>query len=457
MVKSGLEKEDPMNMQRRFGVLTAIAGAALALGSLTLGGSATAGESSNNDEHPNITTCPAGTTQFDGQEESGSGSEVLFHWAVTDDTYVTITQIDPTVTGLTAYIKGGDDYSTYSPVIAGVRMQSPDNGGGNVPELSHWMLCYTITPLETTTTATTIPVVPGPNYIETSYTVACGTTTITLHNVSPWIYPVSVYVDGATTPSYGPTVDNRTDGGLSGPQKDATKSRTITFPEDSGAHTVSFVVNAGSENDLYMNLPVGTMTTYSVGSDCIPPETTTTTIPAPVYSYNLTSMCRPSETEGSLRIRNGSPTDQAYTLALYGGAMLSGIAAPGDTLVTVPWSSGGDTWILTIDGRNITKAIGNNPACEVPPTTTLPPTTTTTVPEIVTTTTIGESGGPTTTAAATTTTEQASEGPTTTALADEGGGLPATGGGSSLQLVLGLAMLAGGVLFTLLGRSPHES
>ncbi len=451
-----------MNMQRRFGVLTAIAGAALALGSLTFGGSATATGSSNDDEHHNITTCPTGTTQFDGQEESGSGSEVLFHWAVTDDTYVTITQIDPTVTGLTAYIKGGDDYSTYSPVVAGVQMQSPDNGGGNVPELSHWFLCYTITPLVTTTTATTIPVVPGPNYIETSYTASCGTTTITLHNVSPWIYPVSVWIDGVH--SYGPTVDNRTNPPrLDGPQKDATKSRTITFLEDSGVHTVSFVVNAGSENDLYMNLPVGTMTTYSVGSDCIPPETTTTTIPAPVYSYNLTSMCRPSETEGSLRVRNGSPTDQAYTLALYGGeTQFSGTAVPGDTLVTVPWSSGGDTWILTIDGQTKTKAIGNNLLCETSTTTT------TTVPEVVTTTTIGESETPTTTIVATTTTEiasegptttieQASEGPTTTLLADAGGDLPTTGGGASLPLVLGLAMTLGGVLFTLLARTPRES
>ena len=368
-----------MNMQRRFGMLTAIAGAALALGSLTFAGSATAVEqpSNHHDHTGNTTKCPTGTTQFNGQIKTGRGSTALFHWAVTDKAvtldrsvehetspignFVTITQIDPTVTGLTAYLKGGHGYRAYSPVISGQQMQSPLNGGHNIPDLSHWFLCYTITPLVTTTTT-------------------------------------------------------------------------------------------------------------------IPEIVTTTTLPAPVYSYNLTSMCRPSETEGSLRIRNGSPTDQAYTLALYGGETLSGTSAPGDTLVTVPWSSSSDTWILTIDGQTKTKAIGNNSLCEttttttvvettvIDTTTTVAETTTTTEPAAATTTTEQASEGPTTTLAATTTTEQASEGPTTTEQASEGptttvddGALPTTGGGASLPLVLGLAMMLGGVLFTLLARTPRES
>jgi LPXTG-motif cell wall-anchored protein len=293
------------------------------------------------------------------------------------------------------------------------------------------------------------------NYIETSHTLACGTTTITLHNVSPWIYPVSVYIDGATAPSYGPTLDNRTNGQLDGPQKDATKSRTITFPEDTGVHTVSFVVNAGSESDLYRNLPVGTMTTYTVQSDCLPP--------APVYSYNLTSMCRPSETEASLRIRNGSPTNQAYTLELVGGSALNGTAVPGDSLRTVAWLSGNDTWILRIDGQNFTKAIGNNPLCEVP-TTTVPPTTVpvTTVPvTMVPVTTVPVTA---TTAAATTTslaseapipteTSVASEAPVaTTAVAGASGSLPSTGSPSSVLMLGGLAMMSFGSVLTALAR-----
>lgn len=141
-----------MNTKRRFGVLTAIAGAALALGSLTFAGSANAVELSNFTDHEgNITVCPAGQTKFEGQITSGSGDAALFHWAVTEATYVTVTAIDPSVTGLTAYIKGGDGYRVYSPVYEGQQMRSPTNNGGQVPTLSHWMLCYTVTEVTTTT------------------------------------------------------------------------------------------------------------------------------------------------------------------------------------------------------------------------------------------------------------------------------------------------------------------
>lgn len=110
---------------------------------------------------------------------------------------------------------------------------------------------------------------PGPNFLETSHTVQCGVATITLRNVSPWIYPVSVEIDGVH--SYGPVVDNRTDGGFGGPQKDQSATRTITFDEDSGLHTVRYRVQAGSESDLYQGKPVGQWTEFTVESDCIEP------------------------------------------------------------------------------------------------------------------------------------------------------------------------------------------
>ena len=120
------------------------------------------------------------------------------------------------------------------------------------------------------------PAQAADNFIETSDVVACGQITITLHNVSPWIYPVSVSTDGSTPnangPLYGPVVDNRTGGQLNGPQKDATGSKTYTFPEDSGVHIVKYVVNAGSESDLWNGKPVGTVTTRTVQSDCFPPN-----------------------------------------------------------------------------------------------------------------------------------------------------------------------------------------
>lgn len=120
------------------------------------------------------------------------------------------------------------------------------------------------------------PPVVIPNSLETSHTVGCvdgvATVTITLRNVSPWIYPVSVEIDGVH--SYGPTVDNRTNGTLSGPQQDQSRTRTITFAEDSGDHTVRYRVDAGSENSLYRGLPVGEWTEITVNTDCqvnVPP------------------------------------------------------------------------------------------------------------------------------------------------------------------------------------------
>lgn len=126
----------------------------------------------------------------------------------------------------------------------------------------------------------------GPNFLETSNTVECGKATITLRNVSPWIYPVSViidgpHVDGFTSPthSFGPTVDNRAIVNgvrvLNGPQQDVSATRTITFPEDSGTHTVSYRVAAGTENSLYRNKPVGEWTDLTVETDCLGDATVT--------------------------------------------------------------------------------------------------------------------------------------------------------------------------------------
>lgn len=129
-----------------------------------------------------------------------------------------------------------------------------------------------------------------PHFLETSNTVECGVVTITLRNVSPWIYPVSVVIDGthadaygSPTFSYGPTVDNRTNGTLTGPQKDVSKTRTITFPEDSGVHTVSYRVAAGTERDLYQNKPVGEWTDLTVQSDCLGDATVTAPSQAAAY------------------------------------------------------------------------------------------------------------------------------------------------------------------------------
>lgn len=82
--------------------------------------------------------------------------------------------------------------------------------------------------------------------------------------------------------------------------------------------------------------------------------------------FNLTSMCKPSATEGSLRVRNQSDLDYPYVLKLYKTSTEFSGTAPAntDTLVTVPWTASNNTWILEIAGFSFTKAIGNNALCE---------------------------------------------------------------------------------------------
>lgn len=107
-----------------------------------------------------------------------------------------------------------------------------------------------------------------PNALYLSHAQICGSVDITLRNVSPWIYPTSVKIDGVH--SYGPTVDNRTDGKLNGPQKDVSKTRTIAFAEDTGTHTVEYRIDAGSEKNLYKDTPLNEWVVLTVESDCEP-------------------------------------------------------------------------------------------------------------------------------------------------------------------------------------------
>lgn len=156
-----------------------------------------------------------------------------------------------------------------------------------------------------------------PNSLETWHTVECGTATIYLRNVSPWIYPVTHTVDGGAE-AYGPVVDNRTDGGLGGPQKDQTGSKTFTFGEDTGVHTIAYVVKAGSENDLYVGLPVGEWTEFTVESDCqenttVPPTTQppVTTAQPPVTTTEPPATTIPETTVPVVDITSGPETSPA--------------------------------------------------------------------------------------------------------------------------------------------------
>jgi len=55
-----------------------------------------------------------------------------------DGTYLSYTA----TTAVTAVIKGGDNYNVYPAATAGTALRSPLNGGGNVPQISHYLFCY---------------------------------------------------------------------------------------------------------------------------------------------------------------------------------------------------------------------------------------------------------------------------------------------------------------------------
>lgn len=121
---------------------------------------------------------------------------------------------------------------------------------------------------------------PETYFLETSHEVACGATTITLHNVSPWLYRVLVETstDGTTwtrtTDLNGAAivpgvieVDNRGEA-----PDDQTGTYTVTFGEDTGDHLVRYRVSSGTESDLYVGLPVGEWTEFTVTTDCEEPQ-----------------------------------------------------------------------------------------------------------------------------------------------------------------------------------------
>lgn len=131
-----------------------------------------------------------------------------------------------------------------------------------------------------------------PNALYLNHDVVCGSVTVTLRNVSPWIYPVTFVVDGGA-PQYGATVDNRTNGKLDGPQKDQSNSKTFTFDEDSGTHTVAYRIDAGSEKNLYVGTPLNEWTTVEVDTDCVPnvvPPTNSCETGVSTHSTNLNEL-----------------------------------------------------------------------------------------------------------------------------------------------------------------------
>jgi hypothetical protein len=107
-------------------------------------------------ESGNATTCTG------GQHPAGlDGERVAFDQGDVEegDTYLTITGVPDgyEITGIV--VKGGNGYNLYVPGTGGLdtmppweKLRSPLNGGGNVPQISHWFACGTRTAVTTSTT-----------------------------------------------------------------------------------------------------------------------------------------------------------------------------------------------------------------------------------------------------------------------------------------------------------------
>jgi LPXTG-motif cell wall-anchored protein len=222
-----------MRVQQRVGIAAAVFGAAMVMSALVAGNAGAV--ASNPVEVPgNATTCEGvgfpSSLQLDGSITSGTGGNSLISYTVTDNKYVTLTSVDPSVTIQVVVVKGGDNYNKYSPYLT--PMQSPLNGGGNVPNLSHWFVCYTVTPVVTTTaaevTTTTAAEVTTTTAAEVTTTTAAEVTTTTVAEVTT---TTLVDSEGPTTTTTDPQATTTTLVDNEGPTTTAQSSGGGSLPQ----------------------------------------------------------------------------------------------------------------------------------------------------------------------------------------------------------------------------------
>ncbi len=188
-----------MKVHRRFGVAVTALGAVLALSSLAVSQAGAIAVVNPTFHEGNATTCAdvglTGATLLEGSIHSGTYTTPLIDYTVTHHRYVTLTRVDPTVTVHAVVVKGGSHYYVYNPPVS--NMRSPFNDGDNIPELSHWFLCYGVKPADTTTTT----VVDTTTTVEDTTTTVVDTTT-TVEDTSTTVEDTTttvVDVEGPTT------------------------------------------------------------------------------------------------------------------------------------------------------------------------------------------------------------------------------------------------------------------
>jgi|GEM_PF-2064232 len=155
----------------------------------------------------NATTCDHvgldDSQRQDGSITTGSYTASPVSYTVTNDRTVTFTSVDPSVVIDAVVIKGGDNYHVYSPYVAD--MVSPLNGGGNVPALSHWYLCYSAAPETTTTVEETTTTVEETTTTVEETTTTVEETTTTVEETTTTVEETTTTVEETTTTTEAPT------------------------------------------------------------------------------------------------------------------------------------------------------------------------------------------------------------------------------------------------------------
>ena len=150
----------------------------------------------------NATTCAqvgfSAATFFGGSNHIGSYPGALFDYRIDDHQvgvagdasdsnvgkYVNLSDVSNTITIHAVIVKGGDGYNQYSPYVP--NMHAPLVGSSdvasastNVPDISHWFLCYSTNPTTTTTEGATTTTEAATTTTEAATTTTEAATTTT--------------------------------------------------------------------------------------------------------------------------------------------------------------------------------------------------------------------------------------------------------------------------------------
>ena len=138
---------------------TPVAGAKLILGNISGNGTAVCN---------NVAVNTSGKTWL-GQKVDGADNATIagYNFTISGDgrfvTYQPVSGGAQSYTIVAVVVKGGPNTFLYASPAAGTAMRSPDNGGGNIPGISHYSVCYVPNPPTITKALTNVKTV-GANH-----------------------------------------------------------------------------------------------------------------------------------------------------------------------------------------------------------------------------------------------------------------------------------------------------